>query len=100
MLGIEQIGIQDNFFEAGGDSLMGLRIMNQLGQIFEVDLSTHLLFTKPTVAGMAEIIRQKRDEEAIADEELAEMLQNVSQMSEEEALLLLEKKFLEQEIQR
>ena len=99
MLGFQQIGIQDNFFEVGGDSLVGMRIMNQLSKAFEVDLSMHLLFMMPTVEGMAEVIKQKQME-LRDDEQLAEVLKNVSQMSEEEALLLLEQDFSKQEIER
>jgi len=99
MLGFQQIGIQDNFFEVGGDSLVGMRIMNQLSKAFEVDLSMHLLFMMPTVEGMAEVIKQKQME-LRDDEQLAEVLKNVRQMSEEEALLLLEQDFSKQEIER
>lgn len=64
VLGIEKIGIQDNFFEAGGDSLMGVRITNQLRSAFEVgpSIPIHLFFTAPTIADMAEIITQKQKE--------------------------------------
>jgi acyl transferase domain-containing protein len=62
VLGIEKVGIQDNLFEAGGDSLMGIRIINQLRNVFEVGLSIpmHLLFTAPTIEGMAEVITRKQ----------------------------------------
>jgi NAD(P)-dependent dehydrogenase (short-subunit alcohol dehydrogenase family)/acyl carrier protein len=97
VLGLAQIGVQDNFFALGGDSLMGLRTMNELRKVFGVDLSINLLFKKqPTVEGMAEIIRQKQIE-LLGDEQLAEMLKQVSQMSEEEAKQLLEQDFAEEE---
>ncbi len=80
MLGIENIGIQDNFFEVGGDSLMGIRIINQLRNVFEVGVSIplHLFFTTPTIEGMAEVITQKLLDNA----QLAEMLKNGSSLSE------------------
>jgi acyl carrier protein len=97
VLGIEQLGIQDHFFEAGGDSLMGLRTINELRKTFRVDLSLRLLLKEtPTVESMAKVIRQKQIE-LIDDKQLAEILQNISQMSEEEALQLLEKNSLEPE---
>jgi NAD(P)-dependent dehydrogenase (short-subunit alcohol dehydrogenase family)/acyl carrier protein len=97
VLGLAQIGVQDNFFAVGGDSLMGLRTMNELRKVFGVDLSINLLFKKqPTVEGMAEIIKQKQIE-LLGDEQLAEMLKQVSQMSEEEARQLLEQDFVEEE---
>jgi hypothetical protein len=94
-----RVGIYDNFFDLGGNSLLGLHMMNRLREIFETDLSMHLLFTMPTVAGIAEVIRQQYAE-LLGDEELTEVLKNVSQISEEEALFLLEQKFSEQERER
>ena len=100
MLGIEQVGIQDNFFAIGGDSLMGLYTINELREVFRVDLSLPLLLKEtPTVEGMAKVIRQKQME-LMDDEQLAEMLQHISQMSEEEALQLLEKNSSEPEGER
>jgi acyl transferase domain-containing protein len=100
VLGIEQVGIQDNFFEVGGDSLMGLYTINELREAFKVDLSLPLLLKEtPTVEGMAKVIRQKQME-LIDDEQLAEILQNISQISEEEALQLLEKNSSEPEGER
>ena len=100
MLGIEQIGIQDNFFAVGGDSLMGLRTINELRKTFRVDLSLPLLLKEtPTVEGMAKVIRQKQME-LIDDEQLAKILQNISQMSEEEAMQLLENNYAEPEDER
>jgi SagB-type dehydrogenase family enzyme len=99
MLGHAQVGIYDNFFDLGGNSLIGVRMMNRLRKIFEVNLSMHLLFTMPTVEGIAELIKQEYVE-ILGDDELAEVLNNVSQISEEEARLLLEKDFSEQERER
>jgi acyl transferase domain-containing protein len=100
VLGIEQIGIQDNFFEVGGDSLMGLRTVNELRKAFRVDLSLHLLLGEtPTVEDMAKVIRQEQME-LIGDEQLNEMLRNISQISEEEAIQLLKKNSSEPEGER
>ena len=64
VLGIEKVGMQDNFFEVGGDSLMGIRIINQLRNVFEVgpSIPIHLFFTTTTIEGMAEAITQKQKE--------------------------------------
>jgi acyl carrier protein len=62
MLGIEKVGIRDNFFEVGGDSLTGTRMINQLRKVLAVDLSIRQLFTKPTIEGIAETIMQQRQE--------------------------------------
>lgn len=68
MLGIEQIGIHDNLFELGGDSLMGVQIMSQLSNKFEVTLSPASFFKEPTILGLARVI------EAILIQELQQEL--------------------------
>jgi acyl-coenzyme A synthetase/AMP-(fatty) acid ligase/acyl carrier protein len=52
-LGREHIGIDDNFFEIGGDSIHALRILHAIGQRFETELSMVHLVEDPTIAGLA-----------------------------------------------
>ncbi|MBU7586988.1 MAG: phosphopantetheine-binding protein [Nostoc sp. TH1S01] len=54
VLGIERVGIYDNFFEMGGDSIQSIQIIakaNQLGW----QLTTNQLFDYPTIAELAKI---------------------------------------------
>ena len=55
-LGIEQIGIHDNFFEMGGHSLIGTQIILRLRQIFSTNISAATLFESPTIAELATAI--------------------------------------------
>lgn len=57
-LGIEAIGIHDNFFEFGGDSLMAVQLLAQLRKVFQVELPSHSLLTTPTIATLAESIKK------------------------------------------
>ena len=52
-LGIEQIGVHDNFFKSGGHSLLGAQVISQVREIYQVELPLQILFEKPTVAGIA-----------------------------------------------
>ncbi len=56
VLGLEQVGIHDNFFDLGGNSLIATRLIFQLQEHFHVRLPLVRLFEEPTVAGLAEAI--------------------------------------------
>lgn len=56
LLKIDGIGIEDDFFDLGADSLTATALVAKLRSIFGVDLSLASLFERPTVAGIAEIV--------------------------------------------
>ena len=53
VLGIEQVGIYDNFFALGGDSLSAARVASRLSTAFQVELPLKTFFRKPTLADQA-----------------------------------------------
>ena len=53
LLGLEQVGRDDNIFLLGGHSLLGLQVIARVADTFDVDLPLHILFTAPTVAQLA-----------------------------------------------
>ena len=60
-LGIEQVGIHDDFFELGGDSLTAIQIISRLRKEFQIELPLHHFFERPTtVAGLAERVEAIR----------------------------------------
>jgi acyl transferase domain-containing protein/thioesterase domain-containing protein/acyl carrier protein len=56
-LGIEQIGIHDDFFELGGDSLIAVQVVAELRRTIQVELSAHSLLEKTTIATLADLIK-------------------------------------------
>jgi acyl transferase domain-containing protein/acyl carrier protein len=58
LLGIEPIGIHDNFFALGGDSLTGTVLISQVRKNFQVELPVRSLFEAPTVAELALVIEE------------------------------------------
>jgi acyl transferase domain-containing protein/acyl carrier protein len=56
LLGIERVGIHDNFFDLGGHSLLAIQVLARLNQSFELDLSVDSVFDKTTVAELAKHI--------------------------------------------
>jgi amino acid adenylation domain-containing protein len=53
LLQVEEVGIDQNFFEMGGHSLLVLQVIARIRRIFEVELPVRNLFEKPTIAGLA-----------------------------------------------
>ncbi|WP_067651200.1 type I polyketide synthase [Nocardia harenae] len=56
-LGIDRVGPHDDFFEYGGNSLVGLQLVTAINRQFRVAVPTETLFEAPTVADMAEYLR-------------------------------------------
>jgi NAD(P)-dependent dehydrogenase (short-subunit alcohol dehydrogenase family)/acyl carrier protein len=73
LLGIQPVGIYDNFFDLGGHSLLATQVMSRIKQNFEVDLPVRSLFEEATVAQLAQIIVDKKLE-AVENAELLELL--------------------------
>ena len=60
LLGIDRIGIADDFWELGGHSLLGTQLIGRVRQQFQVGLTLKTLFEEPTVAGLAAYVETVR----------------------------------------
>lgn len=56
VLGRESIGPEENFFQLGGHSLLGIRLTAHLSEIFEIHLPIKMIFEYPTIRLMTEWI--------------------------------------------
>ncbi len=59
LLGRERIGIDDNFFRLGGHSLLATQVMSRVRETFGVEVGLRVLFERPTVRGLGEVIEEK-----------------------------------------
>ena len=54
LLGIEPVGVQDDFLELGGDSLLATQVTARIRSELDIELPIGALFDEPTVAGLAQ----------------------------------------------
>jgi amino acid adenylation domain-containing protein len=76
LLRVERVGIDDNFFNLGGHSLLGAQMIARITDVFGVELSLLNLFEDPTVRGISAEIERL-------------FLAKLESMSEDEAQRLL-----------
>jgi amino acid adenylation domain-containing protein len=56
VLGLQQVGIEENFFEMGGHSLLTTQVISRLRQALAVEIPVRTLFERPTISALAESI--------------------------------------------
>lgn len=89
LLGREQVGIHDDFFETGGDSILATQVLSRIFNTFQVEIPLEALFSGNfTVAGLSMLIEEYQIKQA-DEKELADELAELSQLSDEEVKALL-----------
>ncbi|NIM15011.1 MAG: amino acid adenylation domain-containing protein [Candidatus Aminicenantes bacterium] len=77
VLGIENMGIQDDFFSLGGDSIKGIRVINKIQEWLEEVVHVTVLFESPTIVELAERLiglqQQKEDMDTDTDNRVDEV---------------------------
>jgi amino acid adenylation domain-containing protein/non-ribosomal peptide synthase protein (TIGR01720 family) len=63
VLGLEQVGVDDSFFELGGDSVLAMRLVNAINQAMDTHVAVRTLLLAPAVRGLSQ--RLNRPDSAV-----------------------------------
>ena len=58
VFGLDDVGIDDNFFEVGGHSLTAFMILNRIEHIFQTSMSVSSVFGNPTIRLFSELLQE------------------------------------------
>ncbi len=59
VLGYEDVSIDENFFDLGGDSLLSAKLIKEINEQFLTKITLKEVMTNPTISGMESIINKK-----------------------------------------
>jgi len=71
ILQVEKVGIDDDFFALGGHSLLATRLLNQIREVFQLDIPLRTLFEKATVRYLAEALFLATSEQQLSQNQSA-----------------------------
>jgi acyl carrier protein len=70
LLGLNRIGIKDNFFQIGGDSLTVLKLRQKIEEELKVEVNVVDLFSHTTIQDFASFISQNQKSEASTEKSI------------------------------
>jgi acyl transferase domain-containing protein len=80
--GIERLGINENFFDLGGNSLLAIQLISQIRETFGFDIPINSLFDSPTIAGLSNLVIENQLQEQFGD--LDKLLDTIEGLSKQE----------------
>jgi aryl carrier-like protein len=86
LIGLEEAGVHDNFFDLGGHSVLVTQVVARLRKVFDLEVGMRTIFERPTIAELAETIESM-------------LIEQISSLSEEEAQRLNESGISAQHVQ-
>jgi acyl-CoA synthetase (AMP-forming)/AMP-acid ligase II/acyl carrier protein len=89
VLGVERVGIAENFFALGGDSLLATQVTSRIRDAFGLELPLPTIFREPTISALAQVIDRALVEQLARDATASELLARLEGLTDEEAERLL-----------
>jgi amino acid adenylation domain-containing protein len=90
ILKVTPIGIHDDFFALGGDSLLATRLIFKTRSALHVEIPVRTIFEARTISRLAEYIEATSQAEAEEAERIARLLDQIEQLPDQEVSALLE----------
>jgi amino acid adenylation domain-containing protein len=85
VLKLDQIGVEEDFFDLGGHSLLGTQVISRVRDIFKIRIELRALFEAPTISEFAAkvvVLQQEKETEQL--DRMAALRAKVQQMSDDE----------------
>ncbi|MFF2576626.1 type I polyketide synthase [Streptomyces goshikiensis] len=83
MLGVDRIGLQDNFFDLGGHSLLATRLASRLSDELQVPLFVADVFDHPSVGALTDVVIERALDPGFL-EQMLEIRDEIAALSDEE----------------
>lgn len=91
VLGVEKVGISDNFFNLGGNSLSAVELALRLNNIFKITLPQLCIFRAPTVAKLSQVVIANEKQPG-QSEKIARIVKRIEDMPVEKVRRMIEER--------